>query len=107
MKKLKENDEVSGITGLLNTYGDTSHQFQSDNKCSYFMGKSELCFLSGRICLHDTITYPACATYAIGVEKHLPGVDGNEPDTPPQTSVKDIEGDNHPIDGQHKPLFVS
>jgi hypothetical protein len=103
---MDEDEEVPGISGLLNTYADTTHEFNKNNPCPYLM-KSELCFLSGKICLYDDPTYRICPTYATGVAKQLPGPNGVVPTESPVGSLRDLLGDTQPIEGPVKALFKS
>ncbi len=91
--ELAEANEIGTSTGVLNTYGDTDQQFSKENECPYFLEKSELCFLDGRICLYDTATFPVCRRYKAGAERRLPGPDGETPTVPPISSLRALRGD--------------
>jgi hypothetical protein len=104
-------DEVGGnLGGVLSGDNDTNIQMSRDNACPYFIKKSEMCLLDGRICLYDTSTFPACSRYAEGVSKHVPGIDGKEPEAMPDAqavTTKAQDDDTTQGTGQPRPLFRS
>lgn len=97
MKRKPFNEsEVGSASGVLHNQNDTTHEFSKENECGYFMGpKSELCMLDMRICLYDTETYRICARYKDGMNRKIPGMNGEVPDKAPINSMQDIE----PVDG--------
>jgi hypothetical protein len=105
-KKVTEADEIGSAGGVMNSYGDTTHQFSRENACPYFMGKSELCFLDGRICLYDTETFPVCRRYKEGAERRLPGPTGAIPEIPPVANLDTLKGENpDPFVNPNKSLY--
>lgn len=76
-----------GNKGPLVDKGDTDHEFKKDNICPYFLDKFELCALDGRLCPYDSETYLVCKRYKEGMDKKIPGKNGQVPDIAPTSSL--------------------